>query len=214
MALFQRNPFATKQEQPLFTIGTSKTMLIIGLGNVGKAYDKTRHNLGFVCLDAFAISQEFDPWAEKKDLQCLFTSKTMGDTRVILCKPTTFMNLSGEAAQKVMHFYKIHRDQVLVVHDELDIPFGQIRTRVGGSAAGNNGIKSLITHIGKEFARIRIGIANPEVQGRMEAADYVLAKLTAAEQALLPALTKETTSILTEYIFGSQLPHETRSFIA
>ncbi|HTE21638.1 MAG TPA: aminoacyl-tRNA hydrolase [Candidatus Limnocylindria bacterium] len=213
MALFQRNPHSDRQHQPLFSIGMNKTVLIVGLGNIGKEFKGTRHNIGFTCLDAFAAAHEFDTWADKKDLKCLMTSKTLSDTRVILCKPTTMMNLSGEAVQKIVHFYKIHHQQIIAVHDELAIPFGQIRTRVGGSDAGNNGVKSLITHIGPDFGRVRIGI-DGEKSTKMDSADYVLAKFTQEEQEHLPALTREVTSVLTEYIFSSQLPHDTRSFMA
>jgi len=212
MALFQRNPHSDRQHQPLFSIGMTKTVLIVGLGNIGKEFEGTRHNIGFACLDAFAKAHEFDAWTDKKDLKCLITSKTLGDTRVILCKPTTMMNLSGEAVQKIAHFYKIHHQQILAVHDELAIPFGQIRTRTGGSDAGNNGIKSLITHIGPDFGRVRIGI-DGEKPEQMDSADYVLAAFTKEEQKHLPDLTREVTSILTEYIFSTQLPHDTRTFL-
>lgn len=212
MALFQRDPHSTKQNQPLFTLGMNKTILLIGLGNVGKEYEGTRHNIGFEAIDAFAKAHEFDSWVEKKDLRCFTTAKTLGDIRVILCKPTTLMNLSGEAAQKIAHFYKLHHEQMAAVHDELAIPFGQIRTRIGGSDAGNNGVKSLITHIGPDFGRIRIGIGGDKPD-KMETSDYVLAKFSKEEQAKLPALKKEATSILTEYIFSDQLPHDTRTFL-
>src|ERR1700741_4377302 len=141
MALFQKRPDASSH-LPVYSLGLTKNVLIVGLGNVGKQYDGTRHNIGFAAIDELAARQDFDPWIEKKDLKCLLTSNTIGDSRVILIKPTTFMNLSGEAIQAVMHFYKIPLQQVLVVHDELDIPFGQIRMRIGGSAAGNNCFKS------------------------------------------------------------------------
>lgn len=211
MALFQRNPFATRQEQPLFTIGMNKTVLVVGLGNIGKQYEGTRHNIGFASVDAFATSQEFEAWTDKKDLKCLLTSKVLGDTRVLIIKPTTLMNLSGEAVQKAAHFYKVPVQDIIVVHDELDVTFGQIRTRVGGGSAGNNGIKSLIQHIGPDFNRVRVGIG--PVQDKMDSADFVLAKFTKEEQTHLTALTKEVTSILTEYIFSNQLPHDTRQVI-
>jgi PTH1 family peptidyl-tRNA hydrolase len=212
MALFQRNPYDNAQHQPLFTLGMNKTVLLVGLGNPGKEFDGTRHNAGFMCLDAFAQAHDFDPWMEKKDLQCQLASKTLGDTRVILCKPTTFMNLSGEAVQKVSHFYKIDAGHTVVVHDELDIPFGQIRMRVGGSAAGHNGVESVIQHLGNEFGRVRIGIASEE-QGKMDGADFVLAKFSEDEQAQLTPMSREVTSILTEYIFKNSLTPETRTFI-
>ena len=210
MALFQRNPHRQGEEQPFYQIGQEKTVLIVGLGNIGKEYDGTRHNIGFACVDAFAQSQEFPAWTEKKDLKARITLKTLSDTRVILAKPTTFMNLSGEAVQAIAHFYKIAVSDILVVHDELDIPFGQIRMRVGGSSAGNNGLKSLLQHLDEGFGRIRVGI---QAETKMAAADFVLAKFSKEEQGHIKALTQEVTSILTEAIFGGELPHDTRSFI-
>jgi len=212
MGLFQRNPYQNSQHYSLFTMGANKTVLVVGLGNPGKEYGGTRHNVGFAALEAFAEAHEFEAWVTKKDLKCQLAGKTLGETRVLLCKPTTFMNLSGEAVQKVMHFYKLPLEQLLVVHDELDLPFGQIRMRVGGSDAGHNGIKSLVQHIGKEFARVRVGITS-EAKGEMDGADFVLAKFAKDEQAQMPNLTRETTSIITEYLFSGQLPHDTRSFL-
>lgn len=209
MALFQRKP-DYNSNLPVYSLGLTKTLLIVGLGNVGKKYEGTRHNIGFAAVDELATKQNFDPWMEKKDLKCQLTASTIGDSRVILIKPTTFMNLSGEAVQAVMHFYKIAADQLLVVHDELDIPFGQIRMRTGGSAAGNNGIKSVIQHLGEDFGRVRIGI---QAETPMEAVDFVLAKFSKEEQAELPALLKESTAILTEYIHGGKLLQETRNFL-
>ena len=209
MSLFQKKPDLSSN-LPMYSIGLTKTLLIVGLGNVGKKYDGTRHNIGFAAIDELTSRQDFDPWIEKKDLKSLITTSTVGDNRVILMKPTTFMNLSGEAVQAVMHFYKIPLQQIVVVHDELDIPFGQIRMRTGGSAAGNNGIKSLIQHLDEGFGRIRIGI---QAETPMDAADFVLAKFSKEEKAELPALLKETTAILTEYIHGGQLLQETRNFL-
>lgn len=209
MALFQKRPDAASY-LPVYSLGLTKTLLIVGLGNVGKQYDGTRHNIGFAAINELAARQDLDPWMEKKDLKCHLTSGNIGESRVILIKPTTFMNLSGEAVQAVMHFYKVPLQQVLAVHDELDIPFGQIRTRRGGSAAGHNGIKSLIQHLGEDFNRVRVGI---QAETPMETSDFVLAKFSKEEQELIPALLKETTAILTEYIHGGTLLQETRSFL-
>lgn len=210
MALFQKNPYDSTEKQALYTLGLTKTILIVGLGNKGKDYNNTRHNIGFEAVDAFARATDLPDWVEKKDLKCIHTSGNVGNTRVIAIKPTTFMNLSGEAVQAVTSFYKIANDSIVVVHDELDIPFGQIRTRVGGTDAGNNGIKSIIQHIGEDFGRVRIGIkaATP-----MDGKDFVLAKFDEKEEKQLPNLIKESTAILTEYAYSNQLPHETRKFI-
>jgi PTH1 family peptidyl-tRNA hydrolase len=157
MGLFQRRE-NTGDHLPLYSLGLNKTVLIVGLGNIGKEYVDTRHNIGFQAVDALATSQGFEAWTTKKDLKCQITTGTLGDTRVILCKPTTRMNLSGEAIQAVANFYKIQPNNIVVVHDELDVSFGQIRTRIGGSDAGNNGIKSVTQHLGPDYGRVRIGI--------------------------------------------------------
>lgn len=209
MALFQKRPDASSH-LPIYSIGLSKTLIIVGLGNPGKKYDGTRHNIGFAVVDQLANTQEFETWMEKKDLKCQITQKSIADNRIILCKPSTYMNNSGEAVQALAHFYKVPNEQIVVVHDELDIPFGQIRTRTGGSSAGHNGIKSVSQRIGEDYGRVRIGIQN---DSKLETTDYVLAKFTAEEKKELPALLKETNAILTEYIHGGKLLAETRSFI-
>lgn len=208
MALFVRKPQTASP--PLYTLGLTRNVVLVGLGNPGKEYDGTRHNIGFEVLDYFVSNQEFEPWMAKKDLKCLITSKTLGSTRVIAIKPTTFMNLSGEAVRAVCDFYKVGAGQTVVVHDEKDIPFGQIRTRMGGSSAGHNGIKSVSQHMGEEYGRIRIGVG---AETPMDAADFVLAKFSNDEQAQMQPLLKEATAIITEYIYGEKLNAETRSFI-
>lgn len=197
-----------------YTVGLNKTVLLVGLGNPGKDYALTRHNVGFMALDAFVeASDEMADWVEKKDLKCLMSTGKIGDSRVIAIKPTTFMNLSGEAVQAVVHFYKIAPEHIVVVHDELDVEFGQIRLRQGGSSAGHNGIKSVTEHLGEEYGRVRIGIG-PKKPARMKSEDFVLQKFSKEQQDLLPDLLRESTAILSEYVYSNQpLPHETRSFI-
>ena len=209
MALFER-----KKEYaagaPQYSIGTHRNVLIIGLGNPGKDYDGTRHNIGFDALDDFAARNDFPGWVNKSDLKSIITSHVLGDCKVILVKPTTFMNSSGESAQAVQHFYKISNSSTVVVYDELALKFGQIRARLGGSDAGHNGVKSLSEQIGDEFGRLRLGVAN-DFSDKADAAEFVLGKFTKDEQAGLPAILKEAGVMLTEYVFSGQLPHETRS---
>jgi PTH1 family peptidyl-tRNA hydrolase len=209
MALFQKKADVSSSA-PLYTLGAEKTVLIIGLGNLGKEYAGTRHNIGFSVLDDFALRNDFPGWIDKKDLKCHLTSLPMGEKRVILCKPTTFMNNSGESAQAVQHFYKIYNPYTVAVYDELAINFGQIRARIGGTDAGHNGVKSLIGHLGDDFGRLRLGVGS-EISQKAQAADFVLGKFTKEEQAILPAIIKEAGVMLTEYIYSGQLPHETRS---
>jgi PTH1 family peptidyl-tRNA hydrolase len=212
MALFQRKP-QTSDPKTFYTVGLNKVVLLVGLGNPGKEYGQNRHNVGFMCLDSFVSrSDEMEDWIAKKDLKCLLSSGRIGDARVLAMKPTTFMNLSGESVQAVMNFYKVHENQILVIHDELDIDFGQIRLRIGGSDAGHNGIKSVTQHIGENYGRVRIGIG-PKKPDRMKSEDFVLQNFSTEEQAQLPNLKQEVNAVVSEFIYGGQLPNETRSFL-
>ncbi len=211
MSLFQKRP-EVSAPIPYATVGLNKTLLIVGLGNPGAEYASTRHNVGFMCVDDFAKRNNFDPWIAKKDLKCELAQTRLGDMRVMLCKPQTFMNLSGEAVQAVLHFYKLGLAQLVVVHDELDVNFGQIRMRIGGSPAGNNGIKSVSQHVGEAYGRVRVGIG-PKTHPEMDSADFVLEDFSKAEQAKLPALLREVGAILSEYGYGAPVAAETRSFL-
>lgn len=211
MALFVKRPELGSHIN-FTTVGMNKALLIVGLGNPGKEYEGSRHNAGFMCLDEFAAKNNFEPWVNKKDLKCELAQATMADTKIYLVKPQTFMNLSGEAVQAVQHFYKLNNDQTVVVHDELDVNFGQVRCRVGGSPAGNNGIKSVSQHIGENYGRVRVGIG-PKVPEQIDAADFVLQDFSKAEQAKLPAMLREVSALLSEYAYGSPFTAETRSFL-
>ncbi len=211
MALFQRKP-QTSDPVNYFTLGLNKTALFVGLGNPGSQYEGTRHNIGFTSIDAFAKANGFPAWIEKKDLKCQLASHQLADTRVILVKPQTFMNLSGEAVQAVMAFYKLSADQTTAIYDELDIEFGQIRLRLGGSAAGHNGVKSLIQHLGEDFGRIRIGIG-PKEPEQIDSADFVLQQFNNDQRSELKALITETNAILSEVAYGNPVTNETRYFL-
>lgn len=210
MGLFQRQPVITSA--PLYTVGDTKQLLIVGLGNIGKQYQQTRHNIGFGVLDIFAKANDFPGWTEKKDLKSLITSLRLGSNQVILAKPTTFMNDSGQAVVAVQHFWRIPNDQTLVVYDELALPFGSLRSRRGGGAAGHNGIKSLISHIGDDFGRLRLGIGS-EISAKARDSDFVLGKFTDEEKENLPLIMQEAAAMLNEYIFGGELPLDTRTII-
>lgn len=212
MGLFQNRPQVSDPVNYV-TVGLNKTILIVGLGNIGKQYDGTRHNIGFAAVDSFVAKQQLGDWMEKKDMKCHLASGKLGESRVIVIKPTTLMNLSGDAVQAVAHFYKISPQNIAVVHDELDIDFGQIRTRVGGSAAGHNGIKSVSKQLGDEnYGRIRVGIG-PKTPAQMDSSDFVLQKFSEKEQSDMSALLRETDAILSEFAFGSPIAAETRSFL-
>lgn len=212
MSWLQQRP-QTSDPTNYYTVGMNKTVLLVGLGNPGSQYQLTRHNIGFKCLDDFVTNTpEMDNWVEKKSLKSLVSSGGLGESRVIAIKPTTFMNLSGEAVQATIQFYKIPLDHIAVIHDELDVDFGQIRNRLGGSSAGHNGIKSVSQHIGEDYGRIRIGIG-PRAPAGIKAEDFVLQKFSTDQQSHLSSLSNEVTAIITEYLYGSQLPLYTRSFL-
>ncbi len=215
MALFQRRP-QTSNPVNYVTVGLNKTLLIVGLGNPGAEYNQTRHNVGFACLDAFVAARieqgDMQLWIAKNDLKCLVSSGQMGDTRVLAVKPTTFMNLSGEAVQAISSFYRVQLEKTVVIHDELDIDFGQIRMRTGGSAAGHNGVKSITQHMGEGYGRIRIGIG-PKHPAQIDSADFVLQKFNDDELTHMAELTREVSAVLSELIYGAELQAETRSFL-
>lgn len=212
MALFVKRPILDSNA-PLYELGLNITILIVGLGNPGKEYDDTRHNIGFEIIDNFARRQKFDKWIVKKDMHCMQTSGKIGSVRVILCKPTTFMNESGRAVKETQHFYKIDNSKTLVIYDELDIDFGHIRTRMGGSSAGHNGIKSVTNACGEGYGRLRVGIG-PKKHREMDTSDFVLEKFNKKQTEQMPELLQETNAILSEYAHGAgELLAETRSFI-
>ena len=144
--------------------------LFVGLGNPGAGYAGNRHNIGFMAVDRIASDHGFGPW--KKAFKGLAAEGRLGDTRVLLLKPETFMNLSGQSVQAAMAFHKILPADVVVFHDELDLAPGKLRTKMAGGHAGHNGLRSIHGHIGDAYGRVRLGIGHP---GHKDAvADYVL----------------------------------------
>lgn len=207
MGLFDRKKTSFDTVAPLYTLGNSKTLLVIGLGNPGEEYKNNRHNIGFLALDKYQTSHDFSGWVAKKDLECEMATGQVGSTRVILVKPTTFMNNSGSSVQKLQKFYRIYNQETVVVHDELDVDFGTIRTRIGGGSAGHNGIKSLTETVGEDYGRIRIGIG-PKTHEKMDSADFVLQDFSKEQQELLAKIIREACSLIDEASTG-QLPEHT-----
>ncbi|HPI67436.1 MAG TPA: aminoacyl-tRNA hydrolase [bacterium] len=153
--------------------------LIIGLGNPGKKYEKNRHNSGFMAVD-FVLDKK-TKWIENKKLKSLIKEMEINEQKVVLVKPQTFMNNSGVAVLALTKKYKIKPENIIMVYDELDLPFGTIRVKLGGSAAGHNGIKSIIEKLGTDkFWRIRIGISN-EKREVVPADKFVLANFSKEE---------------------------------
>ena len=140
--------------------------LIVGLGNPGKKYDRTRHNIGFEIVDAFAKSYPGVSLAENKRFQGTAGELRSGGERVVLLKPATYMNNSGRAVRATIDWYKLEPGSVLVVYDDMDLPVGKLRLRLSGGAGGHNGMKSIIAHLGtKDFPRLRVGIGATDKGG-------------------------------------------------
>jgi len=160
----------------------TETYLIVGLGNPGRNYRENRHNIGFMLIDRLAI--RLDAKMTRLQSKALVGSTRYNDAKVILAKPQTFMNLSGQAVQGLARFYKLPLSNLLIAHDDLDLPFGTIRLRPGGGAGGQKGIKSTIERLGTpDFPRLRLGIGRPP--GRMDPAAYVLQNFSKGDEMLL-----------------------------
>lgn len=170
--------------------------LIVGLGNPGRQYESHRHNVGFLAVDELASSVRADAFREK--FSALWSKGHHAGDDVVLLKPQTFMNLSGQSVQPAAAFFKVPADHVLVLHDELDLPFGELRLKAGGGHAGHNGLRSMIQSMGTpDFLRLRVGIGRPKPGFRGEVADYVLSGFDPVERAELPdVLMKATRAVL------------------
>lgn len=137
-------------------------LLFAGLGNPGAQYANNRHNVGFMAADAIARRHSFSPWTRK--FKGLISEGNIGGEKVILLKPQTFMNLSGQSVGEALRFYKLSPDNLTVFYDELDLAAGKVRVKIGGGAGGHNGIRSIDQHIAKNYRRVRIGIGHPGVK--------------------------------------------------
>jgi peptidyl-tRNA hydrolase, PTH1 family len=159
--------------------------LVVGLGNPGRQYQGNRHNVGFRIVNQLAARAGVSSPREKYGAELFEIA--LGGERVILCKPMEFMNVSGQAVRQVSGFHKIPAARTIVVHDELDVPFGRLKLGAGGGAGGHNGIRSIMSDLGTpDFARVRVGIDRPPPEWK--GADYVLANFTGAEQKQLPEI--------------------------
>jgi len=158
-------------------------LLLVGLGNPGKEYEKTRHNVGFLALDELAQRKNI-PLTRLRH-RALTGSTQIGDHRVLLMKPVTYMNLSGEAVGEAVRFYKLTPQQIVVISDDTDLPVGKLRLRRQGSAGGHNGLKSIIQHLGTDaFPRIKIGVGK-KPHPDYDMADWVLGKFTGSDVAAI-----------------------------
>ena len=178
----------------------SKPYLIIGLGNPGREYRENRHNVGFMVLNRLA--EKLETSFPKMKMEGLMTAVRYKNQRLILVKPQKFMNLSGKVAASFARFYKIPLENILVVYDDVDLPFETLRLKPDGGDAGQKGVRSIIDELGtKEFSRLRVGIDRPP--GRMPVSAYVLQDFSGQESEWLPSvLDRATEAILTYVEFG------------
>jgi len=173
--------------------------LIVGLGNPGEKYVKTRHNVGFMVLDKFArkiLPLKETLWEFNKKFNSLLVVKP----DLILVQPQTFMNASGEAVAKLANYYKIDHDKIIVVHDDVDLPLGKIKIRIGGASAGHHGVESIINKLGTDdFARVRLGTGRPRagiIKGSKDVEAFVLEKFREGETGEVKKMIKKTVAAL------------------
>jgi peptidyl-tRNA hydrolase, PTH1 family len=160
-------------------------LLLVGLGNPGARYAGNRHNVGFMALEAIAKRHGIGPW--RRRFQGLACEGPIGGQRTLLLLPGTFMNESGRAVAEAMHFYKLGLGDVTVFHDEIDLPPGKVRVKIGGGIAGHNGLRSISEHVGNEYRRVRIGVGHPGNKDLVYA--YVLNDFAKSERPWVEALT-------------------------
>lgn len=174
--------------------------ILVGLGNPGPQYVLNRHNIGFMVLDT--ISESYANFSSPKlKFRSVIQEGMIGSHKVVLCKPQTFMNLSGEAVQQLLTFYKVPVEKIYVFHDDLDLEFGKVKVKQGGSNGGHNGLKSLDQHMGANYWRIRLGISHP---GHKDAVSkYVLSNFSKAEMDGLISLLGATSQDL-EFLLGAK----------
>lgn len=189
--------FCVKGSVPMFfkrSGGSGIQWLVVGLGNPGAKYESTRHNMGFLVVDKLAQNEKLK--FNKLRFKAWTATWEVGGEKVLLMKPQTYMNLSGEAVGQAARFYKIPADHVLVISDDIALPAGKLRIRAGGSAGGHNGLKNIIQHLGTDrFPRIKVGVGSPQ-QAEYDIADWVTGKPMGEDQkVIIEALDKAVAAI-------------------
>ena len=178
---------------------TLDTFLIIGLGNPGREYRDNRHNFGFMLIDRLMI--RLNARGMKLQSKAIVTDAPYNEHKLILAKPQTYMNLSGQSAQGLIHFYKLELSNVLIAHDDLDLPFGAIRMRPAGGPGGQKGLASTIEQLGtKDIPRLRLGIGRPP--GKMDAAAYVLQDFSKDEMKELSSILDRAADAVQTFVNG------------
>jgi PTH1 family peptidyl-tRNA hydrolase len=175
------------------------SLVIIGLGNPGKAYDRTRHNAGWLALDSLSEAYGTGEWKDAQKFMGISQEARILTFPVLLLKPHTFMNRSGESVRKVVDFFKLNaKEQILVISDDIDIPLGTVRLKKKGGPGTHNGLKSIVEQLGEDFPRLRIGIGpKPE---NIDLANWVLSRLNDEEEKMLADKFKELPEMLKQFV--------------
>ena len=170
--------------------------LIVGLGNPGKEYENTRHNIGYIFIDSLA--DKLGVSIDKKKFNGLYTEAVINNEKVLLVKPLSYMNLSGEVVEKFVNFYKIDINDILIINDDLDLDVGRVRLRLKGSSGGHNGLKNIALHLKTEdFKRLKIGISNNKL---IDTKDYVLGKFTKEDKEIINNLKYKIVNLLMDFV--------------
>ncbi|GKT03105.1 aminoacyl-tRNA hydrolase [Furfurilactobacillus sp. WILCCON 0119] len=182
--------------------------MIVGLGNIGPEYDRTRHNVGFMVVDQ--IAEEYGVRFKRAKQEALVGSALINGEKVLLVKPTTYMNDSGRAVRPLMDYYNVALEDVVIIHDDMDLPVGKIRLRQKGSAGGHNGIKSIIAYVGTPaFKRVRVGIDHPS---KMSVVDYVLGHFAATQKEGIRAGMDDAQGAIERWLDGTKFDEVMNEF--
>ena len=173
--------------------------LLVGLGNIGREYELTRHNFGFMLMDQILDDYGFQVQSKKFKSEVFYGE--IDGRKILALKPQTFMNRSGFSVSEAANFYKIETKNILVFHDDLDLPLGKVKVKVGGGHAGHNGLRSIDEMVGKNYMRLRLGIGRPE-NAEYNTADYVLGKFSAAENEQVNKVNEKASDLLEELLEG------------
>lgn len=173
--------------------------LIVGLGNIGREYEKTRHNFGFLLLDQ--IFEDYGFSAQSKNFKSEIFSGEIDGNKIIAIKPQTFMNRSGISVSQIAGFYKIETKNIIVLHDDLDLELGRVKVKFGGGNGGHNGLKSIDEMVGKNYLRIRLGIGRPQNTG-FATSDFVLGKFSLEEMQVVGKVNEKISDLADELLEG------------
>lgn len=196
MAIIRKQTIAIPEIVPFYSSGLEKTRLFVGLGNPGQQYQNNRHNIGFMCLNKFCDLHELT-WITKKDFQVDLAQTNIAGSRIILIKPQTYMNLSGQAVSKVLQFYKLSLEETYIIYDEIRLKLGLIEILKTNKDYGHNGLKSLSQYLSNDLHLIRTGIG-PKQPSNIDLTQFVLSDFTKSQIPIVNKIAQEISSLIGE----------------